>query len=176
MNQQRWWFLGVLGLTVALASCQGLPSGRSQQPIEPVSVDSLDSQVIQSLVEAIAQTEVDLILKQQQFTIDSPQIAQLQEQRKQLLERLVSVRTIEPFSVSDEPKEIELNQDLKTALDRATREAIAAQIIDLELQYAKTKTQYDEHHPLLIMIREQLRSLRVNYQQASNVLVTQIAS
>jgi hypothetical protein len=69
-QQRRWYFFWGVGFAIALTGCQGLPSNLFQrQPIESATSNQAFPQVLApTLVQAIAQTEVDLILKKQQFT------------------------------------------------------------------------------------------------------------
>jgi hypothetical protein len=177
-QQRRWQFFGGLGFAIVLTGCQGSPSDLAQrQPIESAPSDQAITQVLApTLVQAIAQTEVDLILKKQQFTADSPQISGLQEQKRQLLKRLALAQSSEPSPLSGDPAANSPGSNSKTALNYAIRDAVSAKIAELELQHIKAKAQYSENHPALMIIQEQLQSLRVKYQQVSDLLATPILS
>lgn len=171
-QQHRWqgWTGGEL--SIALITGQGILSQR----IEGSAIAPQHPRFIQALVRTIAQVEVDFMLKQQQFMIRLPQTVQLQEQKKKCLDRLFSGCAAELFLISGEPEKYDLDLNLKTGLNPAIGKSVAAQTIELKLQYLKGQVQYTGHHPAWFLVREQLRLLQVNYQQVSNLLATQIDS
>lgn len=145
-------------LIVSLAACTSTstpsdPSRANPTPLSAAPADPTTSEVAavttQKLIEAIAQTEVDLQLKSQQYTQNSPQIVQLQTQKQALQDRLAELAP----------------QDWKMQLNQARKEKLETAIAMLEVDLVKHKTKLQETHPKVAITIAKIQSLKEAHSQ-----------
>jgi hypothetical protein len=97
-----------------------------------------------TLADEIAKLEVEKLLESVKFAQSSPKLVTLQEQQVHLEQQLVQLNP----------------QNNQKLVELATTRAIESQIADLDLQYAKNRVKFQDHHPMLEVQASQLSALR----------------